>query len=469
MVTAWVEGSRGLGEPVRRALRNTAVDILDDGHCPVVLVLSRVDASAVARVADLRRADDRRVLVVHGAARAPRETNVWRLLATGADEVVAWGSAAADQVVARLERWAEIDRLMDSPEVRSSVVGQSPQLRSVLRRVVEIARFTSSALLVTGESGTGKEVLAELVHRLDSRPGKPSRPVVLDCSRLVDGLSGSEFFGHEVGAFTGAVATREGAFALADGGTLFLDEVGELDPRMQAELLRVVQEHTYKRLGSDIWRRTRFRLVCATHRDLHAEQLAGSFRDDLYHRLTSTQVHLPPLRDRREDILPLYRHLAAGLGRDPAPALDPVVESMLLSRPYPGNVRELAQVTERLLSRHVGTGPITAGDVAPEDRPVAGPAMALLDGGPAGAGPTSPAAVHDALRDCVGRLVEAGSGLDDIKRSAADLAVEAAMELADGELTGAADLLHVSRRALEQRRAAAKGPAGPAAGARSPT
>lgn len=467
MVTAWVEGSQGMGEPVRRALRRAAVDTVDDGCCPVVLALSRVNAAAVARVVDLRGAGDRRVLVVHGATPAPRGSNVWRLLAAGADEVVGWGDTATDQVVARLERWSEIDRLMDSEEVRSTVVGQSPQLRTVLRRVVEVARFTSSSLLVTGESGTGKEVLAELVHRLDNRPGKPPRPVVLDCSRLVEGLSGSEFFGHELGAFTGAVATREGAFALADGGTLFLDEVGELDPRMQAELLRVVQEHTFKRLGSDIWRRTRFRLVCATHRDLYAEQLAGSFRDDLYHRLTATQVHLPPLRERREDILPLYRHLAAGLGRDPAPALDPVVESMLVSRPYPGNVRELAQVTERLLSRHVGVGPITAGDVAPEDRPEASPVVVSPARRTDDAGPLFGAGGRDALRACVGGLIEAGTSLEGIKRSAAALAVEVAMEMADGELTGAADLLHVSRRALEHRRAAAKDPRAPSAAGRS--
>ncbi len=135
--------------------------------------------------------------------------------------------------------------------------------------MVEIARFTDAAVLITGESGTGKERMAQLIHELDPRP-KKGRLVVLDCSTVVPSLSGSEFFGHEKGAFTGASAPRSGAFELADGGTLFLDEVGELAVPLQAELLRVIQEGTFKRVGSNTWRRSAFRLVCATNRDLAA-------------------------------------------------------------------------------------------------------------------------------------------------------------------------------------------------------
>lgn len=454
MVSAWVEGRSKAGDRVRRALVRAGIEVVEAEDAPAVLVLDRLDATATRRVAALRHEARRRVLVVHVGATRPREANVWRLLAAGADEVIAWDDTTAHQVRARLERWQEVDRLLASPKVRSRLVGDSAAWRDVLRRVVEIARFTSSALLVTGETGTGKELLADLVHRLDQRRGKPPTPVILDCSRLVEGLSGSEFFGHEVGAFTGAVATRDGAFAHADGGTLFLDEVGELDPRMQAELLRVVQEGSYKRLGSDVWRRTHFRLVCATHRDLHAEQLAGTFRDDLYHRLTAAHVHLPPLRERREDVLPLYRHFAEKLGREPAPPLDPVVERMLVERPYPGNVRELRQVTERLLARHVGPGPITVGDVAPEDRPGASAPTTLAPSG-SGAG--------ELLRALVGRLLQEGLTLDQVKRDCARLAVEMAVEMADDDLTEAARMLQVSRRALEERRRAALESSGPEA------
>src|SRR5690606_31880967 len=132
--------------------------------------------------------------------------------------------------------------------------------------------------------------------------------VILDCSTIVPELAGSEFFGHERGAFTGALITREGAFALADGGTLFLDEIGELPLHLQVQLLRVIQEGTYKKVGSNTWKSTRFRLICATNRDLSEEVKKGRFRADLFYRIASWTFHLPPLRERKEDILPLALH-----------------------------------------------------------------------------------------------------------------------------------------------------------------
>jgi hypothetical protein len=152
-----------------------------------------------------------------------------------------------------------------------------------------------------GESGTGKELVARLVHALDRRTVKKEF-VVLDCSTLIPQLSGSEFFGHERGAFTGAITARDGAFALAHEGTLFLDEVGELPPDMQAQLLRVVQEGTFKRIGGNNWKRTEFRLICATNRDLEAEVAAGRFRTDLYYRIAGIRCRLPSPRERSTDI-----------------------------------------------------------------------------------------------------------------------------------------------------------------------
>jgi transcriptional regulator with GAF, ATPase, and Fis domain len=137
-------------------------------------------------------------------------------------------------------------------------------------------------VLITGESGTGKELIARLIHALDSRVDKGDF-VILDCTTVVPTLSGSEFFGHEKGAFTGAIAQRDGAFAMADGGTLFLDEIGELPLVLQAELLRVIEEGMYKRVGSNTWRKTSFRLLCATNRDLLQEESRGNFRKDLYY------------------------------------------------------------------------------------------------------------------------------------------------------------------------------------------
>src|SRR6202023_58747 len=148
------------------------------------------------------------------------------------------------------------------------------------------------------------EVAANLIHRLNTRADKRDM-VILDCSTIVSDLSGSEFFGHERGAFTGALTERQGAFALANGGTLFLDEIGELPLPLQAQLLRVVQERTYKRLGGNTWRRTDFRLVCATNRDLVELIRRGEFRADLYYRIASFVCKLPALRERLEDIIPL--------------------------------------------------------------------------------------------------------------------------------------------------------------------
>ena len=225
--------------------------------------------------------------------------------------------------------------------------------------------------LITGETGTGKELAARLIHTLEDRPEKRDL-VLLDCTTIARELSGSEFFGHERGAFTGALAGREGAFALADGGTLFLDEVGELPLALQAELLRLVQEHTYKRVGSNVWQRTNFRLVCATNRELLREETLGQFRRDLYYRIAGWTCRLPPLRERTGDILLLAEHFMRQLRPDgEAPELDDSVREYLLSRAYSGNVRDLRHLVARIISRHVGPGPITVGDIPEEDRPPA--------------------------------------------------------------------------------------------------
>jgi transcriptional regulator with AAA-type ATPase domain len=294
----------------------------------------------------------------------------WRVIGAGASDVIAWGDTrrCAEHVAARLERWHHVDELPLCAVARHGLVGDSPPWRSVLRQVIEVARFTDAPVLITGESGTGKELVARLIHVLDPRPYK-SELVVVDCTTIVPTLSGSEFFGHERGSFTGAVSTRDGAFALADGGTLFLDEVGELPLPLQAELLRVVQEGTYKRVGSNTWRETAFRLVCATNRDLLEEAAEGRFRRDLYYRIAGWSFRLPALRGRSQDILLFISHFLSELQPDGAsPELDDVVREFLLAREYPGNVRDLRHLVSRLSYRHVGPGPLTLGDIPEEER-----------------------------------------------------------------------------------------------------
>src|SRR5262249_25131525 len=234
-----------------------------------ILVFDELSQGLMEFLREICRGGLVRVLAVGVAAPALAGKAGWQLLKAGAADAFARAHHphSAAEIHDRCTRWHDVERLRQAPEVCDLLVYQSLEMVQLLRQVVEVAAFTQASVLITGESGTGKELLAKLIHALDRRDGKRDL-VVLDCAAVVPELAGSEFFGHERGAFTGAVADRDGAFALADGGTLFLDEVGELPLALQAELLRVIQEHTYKRVGSNQWRRTNFRLVCATNRDL---------------------------------------------------------------------------------------------------------------------------------------------------------------------------------------------------------
>jgi transcriptional regulator with GAF, ATPase, and Fis domain len=333
-----------------------------------------------------------------------------------------------------------VDAIVTSPVVRDNLVGKSPAWISLLRQIVEVATFTTAPILITGESGTGKELAARLIHALDQRPHK-GELIVLDCTTIVPELSGSEFFGHERGAFTGAVSARDGAFALANGGTLFLDEVGDLPLRLQAELLRVVQEHTYKRVGSNVWQETDFRLVCATNRDLQQEESQGRFRRDFYYRIASWTCKLPPLRERPEDILPLADHFLQHLRpNEAAPRMDHPVRDYLLQRTYPGNARDLKQVVSRLSYRHVGSGPITVGDIPAEERPQ----THSVPGGWR----------DEAFESVIRRAAVLGAGLKEITQAASDTAIRTVVTEENGNLRRAARRLGVTDRALQMRRAA---------------
>jgi transcriptional regulator with GAF, ATPase, and Fis domain len=342
------------------------------------------------------------------------------------------------QAVARLERWREIDGLVESPLVQDNLVGRSVPWVGAMRRLVEMVRFTDDPILILGETGTGKELAARLVHSLDRRVPKRSL-IVVDCGTIAPELSGSEFFGHERGAFTGAMSAREGAFAAAGGGTLFIDEIGDLPVGLQPELLRAVQEHTYKRLGSNHWQQVDFRLVSATNHDLIEDVAAGRFRRDLFYRIASLCVTLPPLRDRPEDVLPLSRHFVAQchVGSDP-PEIDAAVAGYLVRRSYPGNVRDLKHLMGRIMHRHVGHGPITPGDVPDDERP---------------ADERLPDWRGVAFEASIRRAVIQGVDLRDIGRAATEAAINIAVEV-EGSVHGAARRLRVTDRTLQIRRAA---------------
>jgi two-component system response regulator AtoC len=222
-----------------------------------------------------------------------------------------------------------------------------PAMQPVAKALEKVAP-TNSTVLLLGESGTGKELVAEAIHQRSPRAGGPFVPV--NCAAISETLMESEIFGHEKGAFTGATAARRGRLELADGGTLFLDEIGELKSELQAKLLRVLQDGRFERVGGTRTIEADVRWIAATNRDLSAMVAGGEFREDLYHRLAVFPIHLPPLRDRRQDVLPLAETLlariSAQLGRPPL-RLDDGARDRILQAAWPGNVRELANALER--------------------------------------------------------------------------------------------------------------------------
>src|SRR5664279_4046465 len=238
-------------------------------------------------------------------------------------------------------------RMRPAAEGEPTIVAQDRAMRSVMVQLRKVAGTEASVLLL-GESGTGKEMLAQALHRESKRSAGPF--VAVNCAAISDSLLESEMFGHEKGAFTGAVSTHRGRFELADGGTLFLDEVSELRPQLQAKLLRVLQERRFERVGGTRTIEVDVRIVAATNSDLGEEMLAGRFREDLYHRLAVFPIRIPPLRERLADIIPLAEDLLARISRQLGRArltLDAEAQTRLLSYPWPGNVRELGNVLER--------------------------------------------------------------------------------------------------------------------------
>src|SRR5882762_9191821 len=253
----------------------------------------------------------------------------------------------ADQLLEAIARGIAQDR----GAVRSAgVIGTSRPWRAVIGQAAKVAPAETTVLL-TGESGTGKEVVAHLIHRGSRRAEGPF--VALNCAALPEALLESELFGYEKGAFTGAVSARAGRLEQAAGGTLFLDEVGEMSPAVQAKVLRVLQEREFQRLGGTRMLKADVRVIAATNRDLQIAMTTGAFREDLYYRLHVFAIHLPPLRERPEDILPLLEHFVEELGPvvlgRPAAGISREARAHFLAYGWPGNVRELRNAVERAL------------------------------------------------------------------------------------------------------------------------
>src|SRR5215471_10256111 len=240
-----------------------------------------------------------------------------------------------------------LDNQICSESCFEDIVGSSPALQQVLQQVMIVAP-TDSTVLLHGETGTGKELIARAIHNLSSRCDRPY--VRMNCAALPSGLLESELFGHEKGAFTGALMQRKGRFELADGGSLFLDEIGDINLELQPKLLRAVQEQEFERLGSARTIEVNVRMIAATHRDLAAMIQGGRFREDLFYRLNVFPIEIPPLRERRDDIPLLVNYFVSTVSERMGKQIESISEhamDVLTNHPWPGNVRELANFIER--------------------------------------------------------------------------------------------------------------------------
>jgi len=382
--------------------------------------------------------EDNKVLVLLMGEEPSSTDDPWAVLQTGAADLLVWGQLVdpASVISAKYIRWQEIYELENSALIKNSLIGKSHTWKSVLSRLIEVARYTDDSIVLIGETGTGKELAARLIHTLDLKRNKHDL-VIQDCTNIVPDLSGSELFGHEKGAFTGAISARDGAFALADGGTLFLDEVGELPINLQIQLLRVLQEHTFKRVGSNLWRKVDFRLICATNQDLTKGQNEGKFRRDLYYRVANWIIRMPPLRERIEDIIPLAQHFIRQAHPEKKDLdLDDKIQEFLLTREYPGNVRDLKNLVFRMIARHVGPGPITIGDIPADERPsqIRKPLEADETG------------IEQTLR----RAMATGIGLKELRKFIEETIFQIAINDTQGNLQQAAKRLKVTDRTLQK-------------------
>ena len=314
-------------------------------------------------------------------------------------------------------------------EKAPGLIGTSPAMQKIYKLVGQVARSEASALLL-GESGTGKELVARAIYANSPLAARPY--VAINCAAIPDTLLESELFGHERGAFTGALTQRIGKFERADGGTIFLDEIGDMPLALQAKLLRVLQNGEFQRLGGDQTLRTKVRVIAATNKDLMAMVKEKTFREDLYYRIHVVQIQLPPLRERLEDVFPLAEHFLKRAGKDRGLKFSTASKKALQSWRWPGNVRELENAITRAVVCAAADS-IEPGDLPPE---VVGAVSAREVGGETG------------WWSMVSQV--AGEG-GDLLAAGEKILIEKALREADGNVKRAAEVLGVTRAALRTR------------------
>jgi two-component system response regulator AtoC len=344
--------------------------------------------------------------------------------------------AEIQAVVAKAARTQEANQAHVPPEgkARSSITGESSQVQELFKIIDKVAD-SPSTVLITGESGTGKELVATALHDGSSRKDKPL--IKINCAAIPKDLMESELFGYERGAFTGAVTSKPGRFELADAGTLFLDEIGEVPIEMQVKLLRVLQESEFERVGGIKTTRVDVRVIAATNRDLLAEVEAGRFRKDLYYRLNVVPIHLPPLRDRRADVPALVRHFIEKYNKRLNKKIEGIADEALVTLqayPWPGNIRELENLMERVIL--FADGPrIEAHDLpAPVRSGVGGTSL-----------PTPESLTHEIGETPLKEILKARQA--EIEKAF----IVQALGKTEGNVTRAAKLLGISRKSLQTK------------------
>ncbi len=368
------------------------------------------------------------------------------------------------QVVAKAISTYALSRRDARPEEPSGrgrfrLVGQSPAIRQIFAVVEKVAN-TPSTVLITGESGTGKELIARALHENSARHAGPF--IKINCAAIPKTLMESELFGYDKGAFTGAVGAKPGRFELAHGGTLFLDEIGEIPIEMQVKLLRVLQESEFERVGGIKTIKVDVRLVTATNRDLQQEIIAGGFRDDLFYRLNVVPIHIPPLRERREDIPILAEHFLAKFNerlKKQIESLSPEAFERLVAYHWPGNIRELENLMERTVLFCEGPA-IDVSDLPPEIVSATAPAAAasaaarVASAGASGTPTSMPVAAVPP--DEISRITPPPpESLKEAVRAETERVerelIQRALDATGGNVTQAARKLKISRKSLQTK------------------
>jgi len=423
-VTVAADGEQGLAE-----FQKSGADIVVTD-----LVMPKVGGMEILRAVNSSSPDVPVIIITaHGTVDSAVEA-----IKLGAFDYITkpFDQAEIQSVIAKAARTHDIaqrDVRVDG-RARAAIVGQSPQMQEIFK-IIEKVADTPSTVLITGESGTGKELIATALHEGSSRRNKPL--IRINCAAIPKDLMESELFGYERGAFTGAVTSKPGRFELADGGTLFLDEIAEIPVEMQVKILRALQESEFERVGGIKTTRVDVRLIAATNRNLELEIEAGRFRKDLYYRLAVVPIVLPALRERQTDIPMLTHHFIEKYNRKLNKKIEGISDealALLQTYAWPGNIRELENLMERVLL--FADGPkIAAKDLPDQIRQAAAemppPSMATPDGAPAETG----------LKDIV-RMKAAALEKDLIAK---------ALEETGGNVTRAARLLQISRKSLQTK------------------